>query len=51
MGALVIIFMLNFDVVIIGGGAVGCAIAFALGNNLLNVALLERNPDVAMGTS
>ena len=29
----------------------GCAIAYALGKQTLSVALLEKNPDVAMGTS
>jgi glycerol-3-phosphate dehydrogenase len=43
--------MNTFDVIIIGGGAIGCAIAYILGKQTLNVALLERNPDVAMGTS
>jgi glycerol-3-phosphate dehydrogenase len=43
--------MNRFDVIIIGGGAVGCAIAYTLGRYDLRIALLERNPDVAMGTS
>jgi glycerol-3-phosphate dehydrogenase len=43
--------MKRFDVIIIGGGAVGCAIAYTLGKYDLRTALLERNPDVAMGTS
>jgi glycerol-3-phosphate dehydrogenase len=43
--------MKRFDVLIIGGGAVGCAIAYTLGKYDLRTALLERNPDVAMGTS
>ena len=29
----------------------GCAIAYVLGKQTLSVVLLERNPDVAMGTS
>jgi glycerol-3-phosphate dehydrogenase len=41
----------NYDIIIIGGGAVGCAIAYALSRFDLHVALLERNTDVAMGTS
>ncbi|MDR0451102.1 MAG: NAD(P)/FAD-dependent oxidoreductase [Treponema sp.] len=43
--------MKDFDVVIIGGGAVGCATAYVLSRYDLRIALLERNPDVAMGTS
>lgn len=43
--------MKHFDVIIVGGGAVGCAIAYTLGKYDLQIALLERNPDVAMGTS
>ena len=39
------------DVVVIGGGVVGCAIARELSRYSLNVVLLERAPDVAMGTS
>ncbi|MDR3376924.1 MAG: NAD(P)/FAD-dependent oxidoreductase [Ancalomicrobiaceae bacterium] len=39
------------DVVIIGGGVVGCAIARELARYSLSVVLLERAPDVAMGTS
>ena len=40
-----------YDVVIVGGGAVGCAVAYILAAYQLKVALLERNADVAMGTS
>ena len=39
------------DVVIIGGGVIGCAIAYQLSRYDLRVALVERNPDVCMGTS
>lgn len=39
------------DVVVIGGGVVGCAIARELSRYSLDVVLLERAPDVAMGTS
>jgi len=39
------------DVIIIGGGAVGCAIAYTLSRYHINVALLERCGDVAMGAS
>jgi glycerol-3-phosphate dehydrogenase len=41
----------SFDAIIIGGGAVGCAIAYRLSRYDLRIALLERNPDVCMGTS
>jgi glycerol-3-phosphate dehydrogenase len=41
----------EFDVAIIGAGAVGCAIARELSRYQLNVALIEANPDVGMGTS
>ena len=39
------------DVVVIGGGVVGCAIARELTRYSLTVVLLERAPDVATGTS
>ena len=39
------------DVVVIGGGVVGCAIARELSRYSLSVVVLERAPDVAMGTS
>ena len=39
------------DVVVIGGGVVGCAIARALSRYELSVVVLERSPDVATGTS
>ncbi len=41
----------QFDVAIIGAGAVGCAIARELSRYQLSVALIEANPDVGMGTS
>ena len=40
-----------FDVLIIGGGAVGCAIARELSRYDLRIALLEKEADVAAGTS
>ena len=40
-----------FDVAIIGAGAVGSAIARELSRYELNIALLEANSDVGMGTS
>jgi len=39
------------DVVVIGGGVVGCAIARELSRYALSIVLLERAPDVATGTS
>ncbi len=39
------------DVVVIGGGVIGCAIARELSRYCLSVVVLERAPDVAMGTS
>lgn len=39
------------DVVVIGGGVVGCAIARELSRFDLSVVLIERSPDVATGTS
>ena len=51
MGNVVDVDMQYFDVVIIGGGVIGCSIAYILGKTSLKIALLERNPDVAMGTS
>ncbi|MDA1257648.1 MAG: NAD(P)/FAD-dependent oxidoreductase [Chloroflexi bacterium] len=41
----------KFDVAIIGGGVVGCAIARALSRFQLDVVVLERDVDVARGTS
>ena len=41
----------HFDVIIIGGGSVGCATAYALARYDLRTLLLERCPDVCMGTS
>ena len=40
-----------FDVLIVGGGAVGCAIARELSRSRLKIALLEKESDVACGTS
>ena len=41
----------NYDVLIIGAGAVGCAIARELSRFQLNIAVLEKDCDVAAGTS
>jgi glycine/D-amino acid oxidase-like deaminating enzyme len=40
----------KFDVVVIGAGVVGCAVAYALGGRGLRVALVERG-EVGQGTS
>lgn len=39
------------DVLIVGGGVSGCAIARELSRYQLHIALLERAPDVAMGAT
>ena len=41
----------EFDVIVIGGGVVGCAIARELTRYRLKVAVLEKECDVAIGTS
>jgi len=40
-----------YDVAIVGGGAVGSAVAYALSRYDLSIAVLEKELDVAMGTS
>ena len=42
---------LIYDVIVIGGGAVGCAVARELTAYRLSVAVLEKEYDVAAGTS
>ena len=42
---------LNADVIIIGGGVVGCATARELSRFRLNIALLEGAPDLCAGQS
>ena len=39
------------DVVIIGGGVMGCAIAQRLSHYQLSVLILEKNPDLCFGTT
>src|SRR5258708_8816046 len=43
--------MRRVDVLVIGGGVVGCAILRELSRYDATVALLERNPDICEGTS
>lgn len=43
--------MTNYDVLIVGGGSVGCAVAYALSRYDLSVAVAEKELDVGMGTS
>ena len=40
-----------YDVLIVGGGVTGCAIARALSRYRLKVAVLDGAADVAMGAS
>ncbi|MEP7045470.1 MAG: FAD-dependent oxidoreductase [Ilumatobacteraceae bacterium] len=40
-----------YDVVVVGGGVVGCAVARLLSHHHLAVAVLEAGPDVGAGTS
>ncbi|HJN87907.1 MAG: NAD(P)/FAD-dependent oxidoreductase [Dehalococcoidia bacterium] len=41
----------EYDVAVVGGGVVGCAIARELARHQVKVVLLERESDVARGTS
>lgn len=45
------VFDVVFDVVVVGGGVVGCAVARLLSHHDLDVAVLEAGPDVGAGTS
>jgi len=40
-----------YDVIIIGGGVIGCTIARTLSKYDLNIALLEKEADIASGTT
>lgn len=40
-----------YDVIVIGGGVIGTAIARELSRHSLKLALLEKHPDVAMGST
>lgn len=41
----------TFDIAVVGGGVVGCAIAHRLSRHTPSLVLLERNPDVGEGSS
>ena len=41
----------NYDVIIIGGGVVGCAVARELSKYSLRIALLEKAADICAGQS
>ena len=41
----------SFDVVVIGGGVIGCAVACELTTLDARVVVIERHPDVCEGTS
>lgn len=43
--------MERYDVLIVGGGSVGCAVAYTLSRYDLRVAVAEKELDVGMGTS
>lgn len=49
--AIIVLVEHTFDVAVIGGGVVGCAIASALVRESLQVVLLEATADVGAGTS
>ena len=38
---------MDYDVLILGGGLEGCAIAYELSKYNLNIALIEKNYDIA----
>lgn len=40
-----------FDIIIVGAGAVGCAVARELSRYKLKIAVFEKESDVAAGTS
>lgn len=43
--------MMHYDVVVIGAGVVGCAVARELSRYRLKICVLEKEPDVASGNS
>ncbi len=42
---------MKYDVIVIGAGVVGCAVARELSRYQLNIAVLEKELDVATGNS
>ena len=42
---------MRYDCIIIGGGVVGCAVAYTLARFRIRTLLLEAQNDVAMGTT
>ena len=42
---------MKYDVIIIGGGVIGCCIARTLSKYDLKIALLEKDADISMGTT
>ena len=42
---------MKYDVVVIGGGAIGCAVARELSRYQLKTCVVEREEDVCSGTS
>lgn len=38
---------MDYDVLVLGGGIIGCAIAYELSKNNLNIALIEKDFDIA----
>ena len=38
---------MDYDVLILGGGIVGCAVAYELSKYNLNIALIEKGYDIA----
>ena len=38
---------MDYDVIILGGGIIGCAVAYELSKYSLNIALIEKDYDIA----
>jgi len=38
---------MDYDVLILGGGIIGCAVAYELSKYNLNIALIEKDYDIA----
>jgi glycerol-3-phosphate dehydrogenase len=41
----------SYDIAIIGAGVCGCAVAFELSKYVVSCVLVEKEPDVSMGTT